>query len=719
MTHGTLPADSSDVERYTMRISRLTVDKLGIRLYDKAYSVLAELVANAYDADATKVTIKAPMGRILASLHKGEISDSGYVIEVEDDGIGMTPDEVNEFYLMVGAERRNDPRRGDRSKQFERKVMGRKGVGKLAPFGICHRIEVITSGGSEVDGLDVHGSPNRGYQTAHLIMDGRNILSDDSSDYHPEVGELDGTVQPNTGTLLRLTDFTRRKVPAINTLERQLAQRFGIRSANWEVKLVDSEPRGTEGDGEARVVGEFKIDTMPETRITIGNTTVPQEDSRRRLVTKEDGTVHPKLEAGFELDGEFYEVTGWMAFSKDPYRDDLMAGVRIYCRGKIAAQTNVFNRKAGFTGEHDVRSYLVGEIHADWLDESEDLIQTDRRDILWSHALGVAFENWGQDAVVKIGTASRNPMKEKIWDLFRERTDIEKLVETTFPSREHESVRETAMDLAELVGSHMRRSELDDEDHVKSVVDLSLGFAPHMTLDRKLREASDPEAGPLNVVAKLLRIARIAELSSFGRIADERVKVIHRVEELKDDSGTIEQAFQELIQEAPWLIDPQWSPLTSNQAFSTLKTEFEKFYEQQTGEAISLNDFSDPKKRADFVLASQDGVVQVIEIKKPNHRFTNEEMKRLQTYVDLMRQFLDDPKNEVFKSKFPNFKVTLVCDGIGLTNVYRSAFDGLKDKQTLDHINWRSFLMRTRLMHEDFLREAERQRALVSGGGIE
>ncbi|WP_328402208.1 hypothetical protein [Nocardia sp. NBC_00403] len=43
--------------KYTMRISRLTIDKLGIRLYDRVSAVLAELVANSYDADATKVEV--------------------------------------------------------------------------------------------------------------------------------------------------------------------------------------------------------------------------------------------------------------------------------------------------------------------------------------------------------------------------------------------------------------------------------------------------------------------------------------------------------------------------------------------------------------------------------------------------------------------------------------------------------------------------------------
>ena len=117
---------------YQMTISRLTVDKLGVKLYDKVSAVIAELIANSYDADATQVVVTCPMEEYLATKTKDGIQDKGYVIEVEDNGIGMTPTEVNEFYLVVGKERRVDAKRGDRSKVFGRKVLGRKGVGKLA-----------------------------------------------------------------------------------------------------------------------------------------------------------------------------------------------------------------------------------------------------------------------------------------------------------------------------------------------------------------------------------------------------------------------------------------------------------------------------------------------------------------------------------------------------------------------------------------------------------
>ncbi len=130
------PEEMSAPMTYRMTISRLTVDKLGVKLYDRVSAVIAELIANGYDADATKVTIEAPMGQSLATRSKKDgINDKGYAIVVRDDGIGMTPDQINNFYLKVGAERRKDPLRGDTSPKFGRRVMGRKGVGKLAPFG--------------------------------------------------------------------------------------------------------------------------------------------------------------------------------------------------------------------------------------------------------------------------------------------------------------------------------------------------------------------------------------------------------------------------------------------------------------------------------------------------------------------------------------------------------------------------------------------------------
>ena len=210
------------------------------------------------------------------------------------------------------------------------------------------------------------------------------------------------------------------------------------------------------------------------------------------------------------------------------------------------------------------------------------------------------------------------------------------------------------------------------------------------------------------MITSILRTARIAELSAFGQIADDRIKVIRKIEQLKDDTATLEAAFQSLISEAPWLINPQWSPITSNQSFATLKMEFAKFYKQETGNDLNLDPFSDGVKRADFVLSSQDGVLQIIEIKRPGHSFQNDEMERMNKYVELMNEFLDQPGNKAFKELFPKFHVTLVCDKLGLKGVHKTAFDGLIAEERLTYINWKTFLLHTRKMHEAFLNEAER-----------
>ena len=103
---------------YTMPISRLTVDKLGVKLYDKASAVLAELIANAYDADAWRVTVYAQVRKHLAPKVRGEVQDKGFEIKIEDDGTGMTPDEMQLFFLVVGAERRDDSRATSSSSRY-------------------------------------------------------------------------------------------------------------------------------------------------------------------------------------------------------------------------------------------------------------------------------------------------------------------------------------------------------------------------------------------------------------------------------------------------------------------------------------------------------------------------------------------------------------------------------------------------------------------------
>lgn len=98
--------------KYEMTISLQIVEHLGLNLYSNTSAVISEAVANAWDADAKTVEI---------TLEKD-------CITIKDDGCGMDTDDINNKYLTVGYQKRHLV---PITPMLNRKVMGRKGIGKL------------------------------------------------------------------------------------------------------------------------------------------------------------------------------------------------------------------------------------------------------------------------------------------------------------------------------------------------------------------------------------------------------------------------------------------------------------------------------------------------------------------------------------------------------------------------------------------------------------
>ena len=86
--------------------------------YRSSEYALKELIDNAWDADATELRITLPDPL------------SGDPIVVEDNGTGMTEQEVRSDYLAVASDRSS--RKGERTVERNRVVKGRKGIGKFA-----------------------------------------------------------------------------------------------------------------------------------------------------------------------------------------------------------------------------------------------------------------------------------------------------------------------------------------------------------------------------------------------------------------------------------------------------------------------------------------------------------------------------------------------------------------------------------------------------------
>ena len=484
----------------------MTVDKLGVCLYDRVSAVVAELVANAYDADAENVKVRVPLGTLLARHDPGtgQIKEHGYSIEVRDDGHGMTPSEANDHFLWVGKDRRKNPKQGGRSRNKNRQVMGRKGVGKLAPFGICKIIEVISAGGAKT---------NRGYVVSHFIMDYDKILEHSDRPVEIEKGEYDRTYRETSGAIIRLRNFLPKRVPDQETFHRQLAVRFGLRQNMFKIEVEDTRNPNLNPPFE---VGSYDIPLMENTRVDLSD----------KPIELDDGTKLP--------------VSGWMGLAKEAYKNEEMAGVRIYARGKIVATTRDFERPAGFTGEFTLRSYLVGEIHADWIDEDdgEYLITTNRQNILWESDYGRALRKWGAERIKAIGTASRKPRRDRVERIFLDAAGLEAKAKDRFADRE---VIDSAMELGKQIGRFASEDELKDHDYVNRLAEVILSVAPHKALMEALgafhQDVSGQEDG-IETLLDLFSKTRIAETASYAQIASERVSVIRTLETVLRDGAT-------------------------------------------------------------------------------------------------------------------------------------------------------------------------------------
>jgi len=61
------------------------IEHLGLNLYSEVHSAISELIANAYDADASKVTITLPTGVALGQYdHEICITDNGHGMRYEE-----------------------------------------------------------------------------------------------------------------------------------------------------------------------------------------------------------------------------------------------------------------------------------------------------------------------------------------------------------------------------------------------------------------------------------------------------------------------------------------------------------------------------------------------------------------------------------------------------------------------------------------------------------
>ena len=106
------------------------LSELGEKLVETPHIALVELVKNAYDADATQVTVKiVPEPR------------GGPAVHVIDNGSGMTFDEVKKYWMRIATTHKASH---DRSDRFGRPRTGSKGLGRFSCRRLGMRLRLVT-----------------------------------------------------------------------------------------------------------------------------------------------------------------------------------------------------------------------------------------------------------------------------------------------------------------------------------------------------------------------------------------------------------------------------------------------------------------------------------------------------------------------------------------------------------------------------------------------
>lgn len=134
-TGGELEQSSQDGPASTHEDLAFTVDthllqELGALLVGRDSTAVVELIKNAYDADATHVTV-----------HGDRLTAQGF-ISITDDGHGMTVGDFRTKFLRIAGRSKEGGER--RSPSFRRRFTGAKGIGRLSAHKLGAGLKLIS-----------------------------------------------------------------------------------------------------------------------------------------------------------------------------------------------------------------------------------------------------------------------------------------------------------------------------------------------------------------------------------------------------------------------------------------------------------------------------------------------------------------------------------------------------------------------------------------------
>ena len=312
-------------EELVMQFDPNTIEHLGIQMYSTLPPVIAELIANTYDADAKKA--------IIYLYDKDEKE-----IKIVDDGHGMTFDELNSKFLRIGRNRREDE--ATQLSPGQRKVIGKKGIGKLAFFGIATIIEITTV---------KNGTENC------FKMDWRLIkkAGKEKKEYKPEIIVRNKETTSSNGTSVRLLDIKRKSAFDPAGIAYSLSKYFTIfDESDFNVEIIHNE----QTDNPIIVKNSLKYKNITEEYVW----DLPLDK--------------PPIEYEYSN-----QISGKIISAKDVVISS-MNGIALFSRGKLVNDHSFYDVNTSSNGY----SYITGWLNIDFIDDwDKEVISTNRHSLHW------------------------------------------------------------------------------------------------------------------------------------------------------------------------------------------------------------------------------------------------------------------------------------------------------------------------------------------------
>ncbi|MCY3770961.1 MAG: ATP-binding protein [Gemmatimonadetes bacterium] len=533
---------SDDSERkYRMTLSLSVLKHLGFGLYSNVPAVLSEVVANAWDADARKVSIKI------------DPYPSGGKIIIQDDGHGMTVADANERYLHVGYERRKATN-GARTPRLRRPVMGRKGIGKLSLFSIARTVEVHSIRESERHGFRMDVG-----KIEETIKDG------DGGEYFPDPVSSED-VDLDVGTRIVLTNLKRQLHRSGKALRRRLARRFSIIGPGHRFEI--------ELDGRPITIEDREYHDKVQYIWTFGD----RGSEFASVATNLDR--HSPRQGMIEVDGETFEVDGWIGTAseagqlKDQDTKESINKIVIMVRDKLA-QEDVLED----FGEGGVYSkYIIGEIHADFLDldDKEDIATTSRQRIIEDDPRYEALRSKLLEYLKEIQSEWTDLRNAGGRDVAMEFAQIKEWYRNLNPDHKRS---------AERLFGKINRLPIDDESEKRQLFISGILAFESLRLRSLLHRLDEVSVENLGMLGEVFHQLDDLEASAYYQIAKDRLEVISKLTSLTDDNAK-ERALQEHLYKHLWLLDPSWERAThtermESRIYNALDAEYESLAEEQ------------------------------------------------------------------------------------------------------------------------------------------